>query len=59
MFIINGIVGGLLGGAFCAFLVALISTVPLLGWFDHLILPMFYLGGLAIGLCIGLKTLPQ
>ncbi len=59
MFIVSGIVGGLLGGAFCAFLVALISIVPFLGWFDQLMLPAFYVAGPIIGLYIGMKTLTQ
>lgn len=57
MFILNGIVGGLLGGAFCAFLVALISIIiPL---FDQLVLPAFYIAGPIIGVYLGMRTITQ
>lgn len=58
MFIANGILGGLLGGALCAFLVALIGTAPFLGWLSHLVLPTFYIAGLAIGLYFAMRTHP-
>ena len=60
MFIVSGIVGGLLGGSFCAFVVAFIATASFMpGWFNHLILPTFYITGLTIGLYLGLKIYPR
>ena len=59
MFIINTVFGGLLGGVLCAFLVAWLATVPRLGWLDVAVEPMFWLGGLAIGLLLGWKTYPS
>ena len=59
MFILNGILGALFGGALCAFLVALAAAIPFLGWLDYMVLPTFCTAGFAIGLYIGLRTYPQ
>ena len=60
MFIANGILGALFGGAFCAFLVALIAiTIPFMGWCEHLVLPAFYILGPIIGMYLALRTYPQ
>lgn len=60
MFIANGILGALFGGAFCAFLVALIAiTIPFLGWFTHLVIPTFYITGFIIGIYLALRTYPR
>ena len=60
MFIANGILGALFGGAFCAFLVALVAIgIPFMGWCEHLVLPAFYVLGPIIGLYLALRTYPQ
>ena len=60
MFIANGILGALFGGAFCAFLVALIALyIPFMGWFSHLVIPTFYITGFIIGLYLALRTYPR
>ena len=60
MFIANGILGALFGGAFCAFLVALIAiTIPFMGWFSHLVIPTFYITGFIIGIYLALRTDPR
>ena len=59
MFLGNGIICGLAGGTFCAFLVALLSAVPLLGWLEHAVMPTFWIVGPAIGLFVGLATAPD
>lgn len=59
MFIINGIFGGLMGGILCAFLVALIATVPGLGPVDKAVIPVFYATAPLIALWLGMKTYPS
>ena len=49
MFIINGVFGGVLSGAFCAILVALVACIPGLGFCDKAVMPMFYVASPLIG----------
>ena len=58
MFIISGVFGGVLSGALCAILVALIACIPGLGFCNEAVIPTFYGASLIIGLWLGLKTYP-
>ena len=59
MFIIIGISGGLLGGVLCAFLFALIATLPGLGLVDKAVIPIFFITAPVIGLWLGMKVFPR
>lgn len=57
MSLISSIVGGLLVGAFAAFLVLLVSLIPGFGNLSGAALPIFYIAAVLAGILIASATL--